>query len=140
MARNRKPTPTRAVIIKAASELFFEHGFSKTTSMALCQRADISSGNLTFYFPTKEHILAVLVKMMCDYQWQEMEKAADEGQSSLLAYCLELSTLVAIGEEIPEMQDFFGGGLHPPHDPGLHPRQRCGKAPPCLCRIHRGLE
>ena len=107
MARTRKPTPTKAVIIKAASELFFEHGFSKTTSTALCRRADISSGNLTFYFPTKEHILAVLVKMMCDYQWQEMEKAADEGQSSLLAYCLELSTLVAIGEEIPEMQDFL---------------------------------
>jgi AcrR family transcriptional regulator len=106
MARNRKPTPTRAVIIKAASELFFEHGFSKTTSTALCQRADISSGNLTFYFPTKEHILAVLVKMMCDYQWQEMEKAANEGKSSLLAYCLELTTLVAISEEFPEMQDF----------------------------------
>ena len=107
MARTRKPTPTKAVIIKAASELFFEYGFSKTTSTALCRRADISSGHLTFYFPTKEHILAVLVKMMCDYQGQEMEKAADEGQSSLLAYCLELSTLVAIGEEIPEMQDFL---------------------------------
>ena len=107
MARNRKPTPTKAVIIKAASELFFEYGFSKTTATALCKKSDISSGNLTFYFPTKEHILAVLVEMMCDYQWKEMEHAADEGQSSLLAYCLELTTLVAIGEEIPQMQDFL---------------------------------
>ena len=107
MVRNRKPTPTKTLIIKSASELFFEHGFSKTTSTALCQKADISSGNLTFYFPTKEHILAVLVQMMIDYQWKEMEKAADEGKSSLLAYCLELTTLVAIGEEIPQMQDFL---------------------------------
>ncbi len=67
----------------------------------------MGTGNLTFYFPTKEHILAVLVQMMIDYQWKEMENAADEGKSSLLAYCLELSTLVAIADEFPEMNDFL---------------------------------
>lgn len=107
MAGKRKPTPTKAIIIKSASKLFFENGFSKTTATELCKKANISTGNLTFYFPTKEHILADLVKMMCDFQWKEMEKAADEGKSSLLAYCLELTTMVAVGEEIPQMQDFF---------------------------------
>ncbi len=107
MERNRKPTPTKTVIIKVASELFFENGFSKTTSAQVCKKADVSPGNLTFYFPTKEHILAVLVKMMIDFQWQEMEHAAEEGKSSLLAYCLELTTMVAVGEEVPQMQDFF---------------------------------
>lgn len=97
----------RAAIIKAASELFFENGFSKTTSGEVCKKADVGTGNLTFYFPTKEHMLAVLVHMMCDYQWKEMENAADEGKSSLLAYCLELTTIVAIGEEIAQMQDFL---------------------------------
>lgn len=107
MARNRKPTPTKAYIIKTALELFFEKGFSKTTSTEICKKAEISKGNLTFYFPTKEDILAVLVKMMIDFQWQEMENATDEGKSSLLAYLLELSTLVSIGEEMPAMHDFF---------------------------------
>lgn len=107
MAGKRRPTPTKAIIIKAASELFFENGFSKTTATELCKKANISTGNLTFYFPTKEHILADIVKMMCDFQWKELESAADEGRSSLLAYCLELTTMVAVGEEIPEMQDFF---------------------------------
>ena len=107
MARTRKPSAMRASIIKAASELFFENGFSKTTSSEVCKKANVGTGNLTFYFPTKEHMLAVLVEMMCDYQWKEMEIAANEGKSSLLAYCLELTTLVAIGEEIPQMQDFL---------------------------------
>ena len=107
MARNRKPTPTRTLIIKIASELFFQKGFTKTTSTELCRKAEISPGNLTFYFPSKEHILSVLVQMMIDYQWKEMESAADEGKSSLLAYCLELTTLVSIGEEFPEMDDFI---------------------------------
>ena len=107
MARTKKPSPMKAAIVKAASEMFFEKGFSKTTSSELCRKIDIGTGNLTFYFPTKEHILAVLVQMMIDYQWKEMENAADEGTSSLLAYCLELSTLVSISEEYPEMNDFL---------------------------------
>lgn len=97
----------RAVIVKSASELFFEIGFSRTTPNAVCKKADIGTGNLTYYFPTKEHILAALVQMMIDYQWKEMENAADEGKSSLLAYCLELTTLVAMCEEIPQMEDFL---------------------------------
>ena len=107
MARTRKPSPMKAAIIKSASELFFEKGFSKTTSSELCRKLEIGTGNLTFYFPTKEHVLAVLVQMMIDYQWKEMENAADEGKSSLLAYCLELTTLAAINEEIPQMNEFL---------------------------------
>ena len=107
MARTRKPSPMKAAIIKAASELFFEKGFSKTTSAELCKKIDIGTGNLTFYFPTKEHILSVLVQMMIDFQWKEMEAQTDEGKSSLLAYCLELTTLAAIGEEIPQMNEFL---------------------------------
>ena len=45
--------------------------------------------------------------MMIDFQWKEMEAQTDEGTSSLLAYCLELSTLAAISDEFPEMQDFI---------------------------------
>ena len=107
MARKRSPSPLKATIIKVASELFFENGYTQTTPGQVCKKADIGTGNLTYYFPTKEHMLAVLVQMMIDYQWKEMENATDEGTSSLLAYCLELTTLVAIGEEIPQMQDFF---------------------------------
>ena len=114
MARTKQPSLLRAKIVQAASELFFENGFSRTTSAELCKKVGMGTGNLTFYFPTKEHILAVLVQMMIDYQWKEMESAADEGKSSLLAYCLELSTLVAIAEEFPEMNDFIAAAYSHP--------------------------
>lgn len=106
MARKRSPSPLKAAIIKSAAELFFEKGFTKTTPGDLCERAEIGTGNLTYYFPTKVHMLATLVQMMIEYQWIEMENATDEGKSSLLAYCLELTTLVSMGEDIPQMQDF----------------------------------
>lgn len=107
MARIKKESPTRLAIIQVAIDLFFEQGFSKTTAAMVCRRADIGTGNLTFYFRTKEHILDVLVTMMCDYQWRLIEAATDEGNSSLLCYCLELATMAAISEESPQMHDFY---------------------------------
>ena len=107
MARIKRESPTRLAIIQVAIDLFFEKGFSQTTAAAVCRKADIGTGNLTFYFPTKEHILDVLVTMMCDYQWKLIEEATDEGKSSLLSYCLELATMAAISEEVPQMHDFY---------------------------------
>lgn len=107
MARLRRESPTRLAIIQVAIDLFFEKGFSNTTAATVCRKAEIGTGNLTFYFPTKEHILDVLVTMMCDYQWKLIEEATDEGKSSLLSYCLELATMAAISEEIPQMHDFY---------------------------------
>ena len=107
MARIKRESPTRLAIIQVAIDLFFEKGFSNTTAAAVCRMADIGTGNLTFYFPTKEHILDVLVTMMCDYQWKMIEEATDEGKSSLLSYCLELATMAAISEENEQMKDFY---------------------------------
>jgi len=44
MARIRKENPTRILIIKTATEMFFEHGFSKTTVAALSKKAEIWEG------------------------------------------------------------------------------------------------
>ena len=87
--------------------MFFENGFSSTTCARICQKAGISAGNLTFYFPTKEHILTVIVKMLLDFQWDEMKRATNEGSSSLLTYCLELATMTAVSEKIPQTLELF---------------------------------
>lgn len=62
----------------------------------ICDELDMSPGNITFYFPTKEHLLAVLVDMMCDFQWRLMEHEANEGYSSVMALCLELTVIFDI--------------------------------------------
>ena len=103
----RRVNITKLEIIQTATRLFFSQGFSKTTASLLSKEVGISTGNLTFYFPTKEHILQVLVEMMCEFQWKIMEEHTDEGKSSLLSYCLELATMVAISEENEQMRDFY---------------------------------
>jgi len=106
VARRRKNT-TKDEIIRLGTKLFLEKGYTVTSPKMICDELDISTGNLTYYFPTKDHLLAVLVDMLCDFQWKMMEKEADEGLSSIMAICLELATMAAACESDEVARDFF---------------------------------
>jgi len=107
VARRRRVNMTKMEIVQVATRMFLERGYSETSLKAICDELDISTGNLTFYFPTKEHLLAVLVKMLCNYQWRMMEQATDEGKTSLMALCLELTAMAAACEENDIARDFY---------------------------------
>ena len=107
MARVHKINTMKIDILQTATRLFFEKGYSKATAAALCKEMEIGTGNLTFYFPTKEHILAVLAEMLCNFQWRLIEESTDEGKNSLLAYCMEIAARTAISEENEQIRDLF---------------------------------
>ena len=106
MARRRVNT-TRYEIIQTATRLFLEKGYSETTPKMICEELDISTGNLTYYFPTKEHLLAELTEMLCTFQGKLLQSLVEEGETSLLAVCLELATMASISEESEVAKDFF---------------------------------
>lgn len=107
MRQRYKKWPTRLMIIKTGTRMYLEQGFTATTNMMICKELDISPGQFTYHFPTKEHLLAVLVKELCEFQWQLIEEAAEEGKTSLLAVCLEFATMAAMCEADPHIRDFF---------------------------------
>lgn len=110
----RKIINTKLEILQCATELFLEKGYTSAYITTIAKRLGISTGNLTFYFPTKEHLLAELVKELCDFQWQTMEGEVAEGNSSLLAYLLELVTMAAICDENPIAKDLYlSAYIHP---------------------------
>ena len=96
---NKKRGNTRLEIIRLGAHLFIEEGYSCTTVNKIAKTLDLSPGNVTFYFPTKEHLLAVLVDELFDFQTWLMEYEAREGASSLLSYCLELTSIAAACED-----------------------------------------
>jgi AcrR family transcriptional regulator len=102
-----KVKTTKLDIIRCASEMFFQQGYSATSPKQICERLDISTGNLTYYFPTKEHLLAVFTEMLCDYQQKMMEIEAEEGVSSVLSVCLELITMAAVCEDSEIAKEFY---------------------------------
>ncbi|MBQ8684292.1 MAG: TetR/AcrR family transcriptional regulator [Clostridia bacterium] len=105
MARIKRGDLTKLQIIQVACKHFLENGYSTTSVKAICDELEMSPGNLTFYFPTKEHLLELLVDLLCRFQYQLMEKEADDGLSSVIAVCLELATLAAACEEDAAMYD-----------------------------------
>ena len=106
MARRRVNT-TRLEIIQAAIEMFMKNGYSATSIKSIADVMDMSTGHLTFYFPTKEHLLAELVDMLCNFQWAEVQKYVEEGETMVMAICLELISMAAICEENEIVKDFY---------------------------------
>lgn len=103
----RKRANTKQQIIRLASKLFIEEGYENTSLTKIAKLLDISTGNITFYFSTKEHLLAVLVDELFRFQAMLMEHYVQEGKSSLLAYCLELTSIAAACEEDLVARDFY---------------------------------
>ena len=107
MARISKSQLTKLEIIQVATRMFLERGYTKTTTAAICNELEMSKGNLTFHYPTKEHLLAVLVDMLCKFQWELMEGEADDSLKSVMAICLELMSMASACEENEVAKDFF---------------------------------
>ena len=107
MARIRQRDLTRLEIVQEATKQFLEKGFTATTVSAISKALEMSPGNLTFHYPTKDHLLSELVDMLCDFQWKLMEEEANDGISSVMAICLELASMAGASEEEPVIKDFF---------------------------------
>ena len=107
MAVYNKQPNTRQRIIQEAARMFVEDGYSASSINRLSKNLKLSPGNITFYFPTKEHLLEVLVDEMVAFQNIMMEEETQEGYSSLLAYCLELTAIASVCEESEIARDFY---------------------------------
>lgn len=102
-----KKESTKDKIIRVSTRMFLDNGYSATTVQTVSRELGISKGNFTFYFRSKDDVLAELVEMLCDFQRELMEYETGEGISSLLSICLELMSMAAACEESEVAKDFF---------------------------------
>ncbi|MCD6571002.1 MAG: TetR/AcrR family transcriptional regulator [Deltaproteobacteria bacterium] len=56
--REKKKERTRQQILEAAWRLFNKQGFAKTTVDQIAEQAEVGTGTVYNYFPSKEHVLA----------------------------------------------------------------------------------
>lgn len=98
---------TRYKILLCATRLFLEKGYTDTYVTTITNMLKISTGNLTFHFPTKEHILAELVKELNMFQ-QHIEEEAEPAEYSLpIAYLLELVVFASFCDENPNVRNLI---------------------------------
>lgn len=113
MARRNRGN-TKLEILHTALNLFLQVGYSNAYTSKIAKDVGISHGNLMFHFHTKEHLLAELINMLCDFQWEVMEREVEDGKSSLLAYLLEIATIASICDENPVAKDLYVSAyIHP---------------------------
>lgn len=106
MASKRVKT-TKYEIIQVASEFFLSVGYSATSPKMIASELDISTGNITYYFPTKEHLLLEIVAMLCDFQWELIKKQTGNDAEGISSICLEMMTVIASCAEDEIARDFF---------------------------------
>jgi len=107
VARIDKSKLTKLEIIQVATKKFIEKGFSNTSIKVISDELNMSTGNITFYFPSKEHLLAELVDMLCEFQWKMMEDETSGGKSSIMALALELVAMASMCEEDEKAKNFY---------------------------------
>lgn len=98
---------TKLEIVRAALHAFLTHGYTESSTKKIAKELGISIGNLAYHFPTKEHLLAELTERLCEYHLIVMENEIDEGLTSLSAYLLELTCMMAVCEENAIAKDLY---------------------------------
>ena len=106
MSRKKIKT-TKHDIVRVAGKYFLTTGYSVTSPKMISEELDISTGNITYYFPTKEHLLAEIVEMLCAYRDVALERDIDDGNSSVMAICIEFAIMVAMCEEEEILKDLY---------------------------------
>lgn len=104
---NRRVKTTKYKIIQVASEFFLSVGYSTTSPKIIANELEISTGNITYYFPTKEHLLLEIVEMLCDFQWELIKKQTENDAEGVSSICLEMMTVISSCAEDEIARDFF---------------------------------
>jgi AcrR family transcriptional regulator len=102
----------RAQIVEAAVAVIAEKGLQELSLSAIEERTDMSRGQLTYYFRTKEDILLAVFDRLLEMLRQRVQTDADHPQ----ARCD-----VAGWERLEAFLHWFV--LTPPHDPAFHALQ-----------------
>ena len=103
----RAGTTTKYEIVQTASEFFFTKGFSNTSPRMIAEKLGLSTGNITYYFKSKEHLLLTTVEELCNFQWNMLEAEIDKGIGSAASICLETMIVAVACKESEIARDFF---------------------------------
>ncbi len=76
--RARRQAETRERIFRCAMQLFAESGFFHTTVEEITQAADVGKGTFFNYFPSKEHVLGVLLQIQLSKVAEAVAEASQQ--------------------------------------------------------------
>lgn len=94
-------------IISAATELFLENGYTKTTFRMIEKVSGVKVGNITYYFHSKEELLIVLIEELMDFHADVINDFFNTDENKLFAYVMEITTQIALCENNRSAFDLY---------------------------------
>ena len=73
----KKPEERRAEMVSAASKLFAQQGFVRTSVAEIVSAVDVAKGLFYYYFTTKDDMVKAVVEGYCSYLGALAQQAAD---------------------------------------------------------------
>lgn len=73
----KKPEERKAEMVAAASKLFAQQGFVRTSVAEIVSAVDVAKGLFYYYFTAKDDMVKAVVEGYCSYLGSEAQKIAD---------------------------------------------------------------
>ncbi len=100
-------TDTQINVIRSATKLFLQNGYTETTLKMIEQDSGVKVGNITYYFHSKEDLLIVLIEELIDYHTIMLENICDKEGDKLFAYAMEITAQIALCEHNRSAWDLY---------------------------------
>ncbi len=121
--RERRKREVRARIADAALELFDEQGFSATTVVQICERADVAHKTFFNHFPSKQHVLRDVAEDYLDRLLVMVEEARKQPGSSRGRLESFFRCVADRAEENPMHRELVTEVVHVAHETGTEREQ-----------------
>ena len=98
----------RSKVLRAASKLFIEGGYEKSSIARIADVAQVNRGSLCFVFKDKESILCELVSHVLQMQFDlATELLGDKATDKILFYAAETTLQLHIAESSDQMREMY---------------------------------
>ncbi|MBQ4150188.1 MAG: TetR/AcrR family transcriptional regulator [Clostridia bacterium] len=110
VGRNRLISPlneTEKKIIRSATKLFLQNGFSRTTLKMISADCGMLQGTIAYHFHTKEDMLYMLIQELLDFHQDVINSSKNESKNNLIAYALEIAAQISLCENDEKAKDLY---------------------------------
>ncbi len=115
--RHRKINPlsdSEIQILKGATKLFLEKGFSKTTHRQIAEETGVALGTITYHYKAKEDMLKELMEELMDFHLDIIDDFQSKMHDELFCYALEIAVQIALCENDSKAWDlYYSAYSHP---------------------------
>lgn len=98
---------TEINIIRSATKLFLENGYTQTTFKMIEADCGVRVGNITYHFHSKEELLQVLTEELMDYHASIVDNVYGDTDNELMAFATEITVQIALCENDRQAWDLY---------------------------------